>query len=114
LAPGYRANPSGKPKGTRHRATMLAEKLFDKDAAKIVRKVVAAAQAGEPWAAKLVIERIIPRPATGRRRSNCRRSTARPICRKRSRWRSTRQPSDRMAALERNMQRRQLGEARRA
>jgi hypothetical protein len=64
FAPGHKFSHGMKP-GTRHRATMLAEKLFSADAAAIVKKVVAAAKAGEPWAAKLVIERIIP-PARDR------------------------------------------------
>jgi hypothetical protein len=65
FASGNRANPSGKPKGARHRATLMAEKLFAADAADIVRKVVAAAKAGEPWAVRLVVERLIP-PAKDR------------------------------------------------
>ena len=51
--------------GTRHRSTMLAEKLFSNDAAAIIKKVVAEAQNGQSWACKLVIERIIP-PARDR------------------------------------------------
>lgn len=44
---------------------MLAERMFDKDAEAIIKTVVEKAKAGEPWAAKLVIERIIP-PARDR------------------------------------------------
>lgn len=62
---GNRVNPSGKPKGARHKATMMAEKVLGADAADIVKKVVASAKAGEPWAVKLVIERILP-PAKDR------------------------------------------------
>jgi hypothetical protein len=65
FAPGARGNPAGKPKGARHKATVLAEKLFSADAAKIIKKVVAEAQNGQSWACKLVIERIIP-PARDR------------------------------------------------
>jgi hypothetical protein len=65
FAPGRSGNLGGKPKSTRHRATMMAEKLFNKDASKIARRVISAATAGEPWACKLVIERIIP-PARDR------------------------------------------------
>jgi hypothetical protein len=65
FAPGHSGKPSGKPKGARHKATIMAEKLFAGDARDIVKKVVASAKAGEPWAVKLVIERIIP-PAKDR------------------------------------------------
>jgi hypothetical protein len=56
------------PKGTRHRATMLAEKLMEDDAENIVRAVVSAAKAGDPTAMRLCIERLVPvrkgRPVT--------------------------------------------------
>jgi hypothetical protein len=64
FAPGHRLS-HGKPLGARHKATLMAEKLFSADTAAIIKKVVASAKAGEPWAAKLVIERIIP-PARDR------------------------------------------------
>ena len=60
FAPGYRANPGGKKPGTRHRATLMAERLLDKDAAAILKTLVEKAKAGEPWAARFVAERIIP------------------------------------------------------
>ena len=50
------------PKGTRHRATMLAEKLMEDDAENIVRAVVNAAKAGDPTAMRLCIERLTPVP----------------------------------------------------
>jgi hypothetical protein len=43
----------------------MAEKLLDKDAAAIIKKLVAKALAGEPWAVRFVAERIIP-PARDR------------------------------------------------
>ena len=56
------------PKGTRHRATMLVEKLIEDDAENIVRAVVSAAKAGDPTAMRLCIERLVPvrkgRPVT--------------------------------------------------
>jgi Family of unknown function (DUF5681) len=57
---GQSGNPAGMPKGTRHRATMLAEKLMADDAENIVRAVVSAAKAGDPAAMRLCIERLIP------------------------------------------------------
>lgn len=69
-ASGRKANraPAGMPKGTRHRATMLVEKLIEDDAENIVRAVVSAAKAGDPTAMRLCIERLVPvrkgRPVT--------------------------------------------------
>jgi hypothetical protein len=57
---GQSGNPAGMPKGTRHRATQLAEKLMEDDAEDIVRAVVNAAKAGDPTAMRLCIERLIP------------------------------------------------------
>jgi Family of unknown function (DUF5681) len=58
--PGQSGNPAGMPKGTRHRATMLAEKFMEDDAEDIVRAVVNAAKAGDPTAMRLCIERLVP------------------------------------------------------
>ena len=57
---GQSGNPAGMPKGTRHRATMLAEKLMEDDAENIVRAVVSAAKAGDPTAMRLCVERLVP------------------------------------------------------
>jgi Family of unknown function (DUF5681) len=57
---GQSGNPAGMPKGTRHRATMLAEKFMEDDAEDIVRAVVNAAKAGDPTAMRLCIERLVP------------------------------------------------------
>jgi Family of unknown function (DUF5681) len=57
---GQSGNPAGMPKGTRHRATQLAEKLMKDDAEDIVRAVVNAAKAGDPTAMRLCIERLAP------------------------------------------------------
>ncbi|MGE0651668.1 MAG: DUF5681 domain-containing protein [Alphaproteobacteria bacterium] len=62
---GKSGNPAGKPKGARHRATLLAEKLMADDAEEVVCAVVAAAKAGDMTAAKLVLDRIAP-PRKGR------------------------------------------------
>ena len=57
---GQSGNPAGMPKGTRHRATMLAEKFMEDDAEDIVRAVVNAAKAGDPTAMRLCVERLVP------------------------------------------------------
>jgi hypothetical protein len=57
---GRSGNPAGKPKGTRHRATQLAEKLLRDDVADVMRSVLTAAKGGDMTAARLVLERIVP------------------------------------------------------
>jgi hypothetical protein len=57
---GQSGNPSGKPKGARHKTTMLAEKLMRDDAAQIVRGVIDAAKGGDMTAAKIILDRIAP------------------------------------------------------
>jgi hypothetical protein len=50
----------GKPPGTRHRITVLAEQLMADDAEGIVRMVIEAAKAGDMTAARLILDRIAP------------------------------------------------------
>ena len=57
--PFERGNP-GRPKGARHKTTILAEKLMQDDAEDIVKKVVEAAKGGDLTAARLVLDRIAP------------------------------------------------------
>ena len=57
---GKSGNPRGKPKGTRARATMMAEKLMLSDAKEIVASVIGAAKTGDMTAARLVLDRIVP------------------------------------------------------
>lgn len=60
FGPGNKANPAGKPPGTRHRATMMAEHLMEGAAESVVQAVLAAAEGGDMVAARLVLERIAP------------------------------------------------------
>jgi len=52
-------NP-GKPKGARHKTTLLAERLMQEDAEEVVKAVVSAAKGGDMTAARLVLDRIAP------------------------------------------------------
>jgi hypothetical protein len=54
-------NP-GKPKGSRHKTTLFAEKLMQDDAEKIVKAVIDAAGSGDMTAARLILDRICPAP----------------------------------------------------
>ena len=65
FVPGSSGNLAGKPPGTRHRATRMAEKLMADDAEAVVKAVVTAAKAGDMTAARLVLDRIAP-PCRGR------------------------------------------------
>ncbi len=58
--PGQSGNPAGRPRGSRHRVTVLAEKLMSDDAEAIVKAVLDAAQKGDMSAARLVLDRIAP------------------------------------------------------
>jgi hypothetical protein len=52
---GQSGNPAGPAKGTRHKITMLAEKLLEDDRDDIVRAVIAAAKGRDPTAMRLCI-----------------------------------------------------------
>ena len=56
----FEAGNPGKPKGARHKTTLLAEKLMQEDAKAIVESVVNAAKAGDLVAARIVLDRIAP------------------------------------------------------
>lgn len=59
--PFQKGNP-GRPRGARHKTTVLAEKLMQKDAKAIVETVLTAARNGDMTAAKIVLDRISPAP----------------------------------------------------
>lgn len=64
--PGQSGNPSGKPRGTRNRTTILLEKIMFDDAADVTRKVIEAAKGGDMQAARMLLDRVSPVPK-GRR-----------------------------------------------
>ncbi len=51
---------SGKPKGTRHKATIAAEAMLDGEGAELTRKAIEMAKAGDGTALRLCLERILP------------------------------------------------------
>jgi hypothetical protein len=57
---GESGNPAGKPRGARHKTTILAERLMQDDAEKIVNAVITAACNGDMTAAKIILDRICP------------------------------------------------------
>ena len=60
FSPGQSGNPSGRPRGARHKATLAAEALLDGEAAKLTRKAVDMALAGDSVALRLCLDRILP------------------------------------------------------
>ena len=57
---GQSGNPAGYHKGSRHKATLLAEKMLADDQDEILRAVIEAAKAGDSTAMKLCIDRLVP------------------------------------------------------
>lgn len=58
--PGQSGNPAGKPRGARHKTTLLAEKLMQDDAEAVVNAVLTAAKGGDMTAARIVLDRLSP------------------------------------------------------
>jgi hypothetical protein len=65
---GESGNPSGKPKGTRHKVTMAIEALLDGEAEGLTRKAIDLALAGDLTALRICLDRLAPprrdRPVT--------------------------------------------------
>lgn len=57
---GKSGNPHGKPKGSRHKASLLAEKIFENDLEIVCSQVVQQAKEGNLMAAKIILDRILP------------------------------------------------------
>jgi Family of unknown function (DUF5681) len=58
--PGQSGNPAGRPKGSRNKATLIAEQLLGGSGEEIVSKAIDMAKAGNPVALRLCIERLVP------------------------------------------------------
>jgi len=56
----FEAGNSGKPKGARHRATQMIEKILTEGAESAAQATVTAAQNGDMTAARLVLDRLCP------------------------------------------------------
>jgi len=57
---GTSGNPSGRPRGSRNRATLLMEALLEGEAEELTRKVIELAKAGDTHALRLCLERLMP------------------------------------------------------
>ena len=58
---GQSGNPAGRPKGSRNRATVLAQTLLDGQVEALVKKAIELALEGDPNALRLCLERLVPR-----------------------------------------------------
>jgi hypothetical protein len=58
--PGVSGNPAGKPKGARHKTTVLLESIMRDNAEKVMNAVLKSAQQGDTAAARLIIDRVAP------------------------------------------------------
>lgn len=57
---GESGNPRGKPKGAKHKASLLAEKLFENDIEMVCNQVISQAKEGNLQAAKIILDRLLP------------------------------------------------------
>src|SRR5579884_2873573 len=59
FAKGQSGNPTGRPRGSRNRASLAAARLLDGEAETLSRKAVELAMAGDPAALRLCLDRIV-------------------------------------------------------
>lgn len=57
---GKSGNPSGKKPGTKHRVTLLAEKLLDDEAEDVIKVCIELAKSGDSTAIKMILDRVLP------------------------------------------------------
>ncbi len=60
--PGNSANPSGRPKGSKNKATHLREELLGPILPEAVEKLHEAVKAGDKWAVEMTIAYSLPKP----------------------------------------------------
>ena len=57
---GASGNPAGRPPQSRNKATLLMEALFEGEAEQLTRKVIELALAGDVFAMRLCVDRLLP------------------------------------------------------
>ena len=60
--PGNSANPAGRPKGGKNKATKMREELLGPILPEAVEKLHAAVKAGDKWAIEMTISYSLPKP----------------------------------------------------
>jgi hypothetical protein len=58
---GQSGNPAGRPRGSRNKAAILAEEMFQGEAETIIRMAIDKAKEGDITAIRLCLERVFPR-----------------------------------------------------
>jgi hypothetical protein len=58
--PGQSGNPSGRPKGARHRTTVAIEALLEGEGEALTRKAIELAKSGDMQALRLCMDRLAP------------------------------------------------------
>ena len=58
--PGVSGNPTGKRQGTKNKASLLLEKMFEGEAEEVGRVAVNLAKAGDTTALRLILDRLAP------------------------------------------------------
>jgi len=59
--PGQSGNPAGRPRGSRNKATIIAEQLLDDSAGELTTAAIKRATEGDPAALRACLDRIAPR-----------------------------------------------------
>ena len=57
---GQSGNPAGRPRGSRNKRTIAAEKLFDEGAEELTAAAIRLAKAGHPVALRLCMDQVCP------------------------------------------------------
>src|SRR5262249_35637712 len=58
--PGQSGNPKGRPKGSRNRASLIAEQLLDGEVETLTRTIIKKASDGDMSALRFCMERLVP------------------------------------------------------
>jgi hypothetical protein len=59
--PGQSGNPTGRPRGSRNKRTVIVEKLLDDSAGALTTAAITRATDGDPAALRACMDRIVPR-----------------------------------------------------
>ena len=60
---GQSGNPNGRPAGSRNRSFIWLEQILHQDAQRVVQRIIEAALSGDMYAAKLILDRVLPKTA---------------------------------------------------
>ncbi len=60
-AKGTSGNPTGRPRGSRNRATLIMEAILEDGGARLIQKLISMAMDGHPGAMRHCVERLLPR-----------------------------------------------------